>query len=215
MYDAETHRTYGRAGFGGRGPRGDRPAVLVVDLSRGFTEAVLPTGADLTSVVAATDDLLAVAHAVGAPVIFTTIAYDQADVSGACTWLRKVPGLAVLRAGTDFVQIDKRLRRCPEDLLVTKKGASAFFGTSLDATLRNLSADSVVICGATTSGCVRASVVDAIQHGFPVLVPRECVGDRAAGPHEANLFDMDAKYADVVTLDEAIAHVREPAGVGA
>jgi N-formylmaleamate deformylase len=184
---------------------------VVVDLSRGFTEEAWPTGADLSEVVAATDTLLAAAHASGAPVVFTTIAYDQADVDGACAWLRKAPGLAVLREGSELVEIDPRLRRRAEDPLVVKKGASAFFGTALAATLVALGADSVVICGATTSGCVRASCVDAIQYGFPVLVARECVGDRAEGPHEANLYDIDAKYGDVVSLDEAIEHLRATA----
>jgi nicotinamidase-related amidase len=132
-------------------------------------------------------------------------------VAGGCAWLRKAPGLAILREGSELVEIDPRLHRRRDDLLVTKKGASAFFGTALAATLVALGADSVVVCGATTSGCVRASCVDAIQYGFPVLVPRECVGDRAAGPHEANLFDIDAKYGDVVALEEAIGHLRTTA----
>jgi nicotinamidase-related amidase len=208
MHGEGTERAYERAGFGGRGPRGSRPAVVVVDLSRGFTEARFATGADLTDVVAATDALLAAAHETGAPVVFTTIAYEPADVEGGCAWLRKAPGLAILRAGSELVEIDPRLRRRPEDALIVKKGASAFFGTPLAPTLVALGADSVIVCGATTSGCVRASCVDAIQHGFPVLVPRECVGDRARGPHDANLFNIDAKYGDVVALEEAIDHLR-------
>src|SRR3954447_26413870 len=201
MHGEATDRTYQRAGFGGRGPRGSRPAIVVVDLSRGFTDPQWPTGADLTPVVSATDALLEVAHEVGAPVVLTTIAYDVADVEGgANVWLRKAPGLGILREGSEAVDLDPRLRRRPQDALVVKKGASAFFGTGLASLLTALGADSVVICGATTSGCVRASVVDAVQSGFPVLVARECVGDRADGPHEANLFDIDAKYGDVVTL---------------
>jgi nicotinamidase-related amidase len=213
MHDEATERTYSRAGFGGRGPRGAHPAVVVVDLSRGFTEPGWPTGADLTDVVDATTRLLEAAHAVGAPVVFTTIAYDAADVDGACAWLRKAPGLGILLEGSELVDLDPRLHRREHDPLVVKKGASAFFGTSLAATLVALGADGVIVCGATTSGCVRASCVDAVQYGFPVLVPRECVGDRAAGPHEANLFDIDAKYGDVVAVDEAIEHLRAT-GVG-
>jgi nicotinamidase-related amidase len=208
MYGDETDRTYSRAGFGARGPRGANPAIVVVDLSRGFTEARWPTGSDLTAVVAATDELLAVAHDVGAPVLFTTIAYDVADVEGGgVAWLAKAPGLGILRAGSELVEIDPRLRRRPQDPLIVKKGASAFFGTDLAAALVALGGDSVVVCGATTSGCVRATCVDAIQSGFPVMVPLECVGDRAPGPHEANLFDIDAKYGDVVPLAEAIDHL--------
>jgi nicotinamidase-related amidase len=214
MHGDATDRTYQRAGFGGRGPRGSRPAIVVVDLSRGFTDPAWPTGSDLTAVVTATDRLLEVAHETGAPAVFTTIAYDDADVDGgACAWLRKAPGLAILREGSEAVELDPRLRRRAQDALVVKKGASAFFGTALASLLTALGADSVIVCGATTSGCVRASCVDAIQSGFPVLVPRECVGDRAEGPHEANLFDIDAKYGDVVTLEEALEHLRATAAV--
>jgi maleamate amidohydrolase len=205
---AETEKVYERAGWGQRAPRGTRPAVVVVDLSRGFTEASWPTGADLTAVVAATEDLIAAARGAGAPILFTTIAYDAADVEGdACGWLRKAPGLGILRAGSELVEIDPRLSREPADPLIVKKGASAFFGTDLAAALVALRADTLLICGATTSGCVRASVVDAVQYGFTVLVPRQCVGDRASAPHEANLFDIDAKYGDVIELDDALAYL--------
>ncbi|MDX6732511.1 MAG: maleamate amidohydrolase, partial [Baekduia sp.] len=99
--------------------------------------------------------------------------------------------------------------------LIVKKGASAFFGTHLAATLTSLRVDTAIICGATTSGCVRASVVDAVQSGFPVLVPRECVGDRASGPHEASLFDIDAKYGDVVALEDVLGYLAGLAAVEA
>jgi nicotinamidase-related amidase len=212
MHGEETDRTYQRAGWGSRTPRGTRPAVVVVDLSRGFTEPEFPTGADLTDVVAATGELIAAARAGGAPVIFTTIAYDEADVAGGCAWLRKAPGLGILRVGSELVDLDPRLPVEPTDPVVVKKGASAFFGTDLAATLVALGADTVLICGATTSGCVRASVVDAVQSGFSVLVARECVGDRAQGPHDANLFDIDAKYGDVIELADAISYTRDARG---
>jgi nicotinamidase-related amidase len=208
MYDEKTEHTYERAGFGARVTPGTRPAIVVVDLSRGFTEARWPTGADLTDVVVATARLVAAARRIDAPVIYTTIAYDPAEADGsAYAWLNKAPGLRVLRAGSELVEIDPRLPREPQDPLIVKRGASAFFGTHLAATLTSLGADTVVVCGATTSGCVRASVVDAVQSGFPVLVPRECCGDRAEGPHEANLFDIDAKYGDVLALDDVVAYL--------
>jgi maleamate amidohydrolase len=208
MDAAETDEVYERAGWGGRVPRGTRPAVLVVDLSRGFTEARWPTGADLTAVVEATSELIEAARGIGAPVLFTTIAYEDSDVEGdACAWLRKAPGLGILRAGSELVELDPRLPRRPTDPLLVKKGASAFFGTDAAAQLAALGADTVLVCGATTSGCVRASVVDAVQSGFNVLVPRQCVGDRASAPHDANLFDIDAKYGDVIELDEAVGYV--------
>lgn len=208
MHGEETIRTYERAGTGAPVKRGKRPAVVVVDLSRGFTDAAHATGSDLDAVVAATGELIAAARAVAAPVIFTTIAYDEADVSaGANAWLDKFPGLSILREGTELAEIDPRLPREPTDPVIAKKGASAFFGTGLAATLASLRADTVLVCGATTSGCVRATAVDAVQCGYPVLVPRDCVGDRAAGPHEANLFDIQAKYGDVIGLADAIAYL--------
>jgi nicotinamidase-related amidase len=210
MYDAQTEQTYDRAGFGAAVRRGRRPAVVVVDLSRGFTEPAFPTGADLTDVVRATARVVEAARAIEAPVIYTTIAYDPAEADGsAYAWLDKAPGLRVLRAGSELVDIDPRLPREARDPLIVKKGASAFFGTHLAATLTSLGTDTLIVCGATTSGCVRATVVDGVQSGFPILVPRQCVGDRAQGPHDANLFDIDAKYGDVIDAEDALAYLSE------
>ncbi|MEV0634737.1 isochorismatase family protein [Streptomyces sp. NPDC050619] len=207
-YGQETERTYQRAGFGASVRRGGRPAVLVVDLTRGFTEAAFPTGADLTDVVEATGELIAAARPAGVPVVFTTIAYTPAEATGsAVTWLDKVPGMRSMVEGSEGVALDPRLPRTPEDHLIVKKGASAFFGTSLAALLTGAGCDTLLVCGATTSGCVRATAVDAVQCGFPVLVPRECVGDRAQGPHEANLFDIHAKYGDVIVLKDAVSYL--------
>jgi nicotinamidase-related amidase len=216
MYDENTEQTYARAGFGAAVRRGGRPAVVVVDLSRGFTEARWPTGADLTDVVSATARVIAGARQIDAPVIFTTIAYDAAEADGsASAWLDKAPGLRVLRSGSELVELDARLPVAERDPVIVKKGASAFFGTHLAATLTSLHADTVIVCGATTSGCVRATVVDAVQSGFPTLVPRECVGDRAPGPHDAALFDIDAKYGDVVALGDVLGYLAGLAAVGA
>ncbi|WP_413811655.1 isochorismatase family protein [Streptomyces sp. OE57] len=209
LYGLTTNRTYQRAGFGAAVRRGSRPAIVVVDLTRGFTEDSYPSGADLSEVVAATTRLIEAARPADVPVIFTAIAYTEAEASGdAVAWLRKAPGLRALVEGSDAVAIDPRLPMRPgHDQLVVKKGASAFFGTSLAATLTGLGRDTVVVCGATTSGCVRATAVDAVQSGFPVLVPRACVGDRAEGPADAALFDIQAKYGDVVTLEDAVGYI--------
>lgn len=208
QYGAATDRTYERAGFGAAVHRGARPAIVVVDLSRGFTEEEFPSGVDLSDVVSATGQLIEAGRPAGVPVVFTTIAYTPAEADGALVrWLDKAPGMRALREGSPAVAIDPRLPRGPADLLVVKKGPSAFAGTSLAGTLTALRCDTVLVCGATTSGCVRASVVDAVQCGFSVLVPRPCVGDRAPGPHEANLFDIQAKYGDVVGLEDAIAYL--------
>jgi maleamate amidohydrolase len=209
-----TDAVYARAGFGAPVRRGERPAVVVVDLTHGFTDPAAPTGADLSDVVAATAELIEAARLAGVPVVFTTIAYTPAEADGdAITWLTKAPGMRALREGSRAVEIDDRLPVDPRDHLITKKGASAFFGTGLAALLAGLRVDTVLVCGATTSGCVRATAVDAVQSGFSVLVPRQCVGDRAQGPHEANLFDIQAKYGDVIELADALAYLRVPAAV--
>jgi nicotinamidase-related amidase len=207
-YGPQTDAVYHRAGFGPAVRRGRRPVVVVVDLTRGFTEDTFPSGADLGDVVEATGTLIGAARPAGVPVVFTAIAYSAAEATGdSVTWLQKAPGMRAMREGSDAVAVDPRLPRVPEDILIIKKGASAFHGTGLASALVGLGCDTVVVCGATTSGCVRATVVDAVQSGFPVLVPRECVGDRAQGPHDAALFDIDAKYGDVVELADAVSYV--------
>lgn len=198
---------YARAGFGAAVRRGERPAIVVVDLTNGFTDPDAPTGADLAAVVAATTELIAAGRPAGVPVVFTTIAYTPGELDSV-RWLQKAPGMRALREGSAAVALDARLPVEERDHLITKKGASAFFGTGLAALLTGMHVDTVLICGATTSGCVRASAVDAVQSGFSVLVPRECVGDRAQGPHEANLFDIQAKYGDVIDLPDAVGYLK-------
>jgi maleamate amidohydrolase len=201
-----TAQVYDRAGFGRPVERGARPAVVVVDFSYGFTDPRYPTGADMTSAVLATARLVDAARAAGFPVVFTTIAYDPGQIA-ALAWLRKATGMAALETGSRLVEIDDRLARRRDEHLVVKTGASAFFGTALAGYLASVGADTVVVTGATTSGCVRATAVDAVQHGYPTLVPRDCVADRAQGPHEASLFDINEKYGDVVDSDDVLAYL--------
>ena len=201
-----TAEVYDRAGFGRRVERGSRPAVVVVDFTYGFTDPQYPTGADMFDAVEATARLLRGAREAGAPVVFTTIGYDKAQIAGL-TWLKKATGMAALEAGSRLVDVDDRLARRPDEHLVTKTGASAFFGTALATYLASVGADTVVVTGATTSGCVRATVVDAVQHGYPTLVPRDCVADRAQKPHDASLFDINEKYGDVVDSDDVLAYL--------
>ncbi|MGY1824560.1 isochorismatase family protein [Geodermatophilus sp. SYSU D00079] len=216
MEPSATTRVYERAGFGRPVRRGTRPVVVVVDYTYGFTDPQYPTAADMTGPVTATARLLDAARTAGVPVVFTAIAYDPAQVA-SLAWLQKATGMAALVAGSRLVEVDARLAPRPDEHLVVKTGASAFFGTALAAHLASLGADTVVVTGATTSGCVRATVVDAVQSGYPVLVPRECVADRAAGPHEASLFDIQEKYGDVVPLDDVLGYLgtlpAEPAPV--
>jgi nicotinamidase-related amidase len=211
MTDREAREVYERAGLGQRFTLGERPAVLVIDFSCGFTDPECPLGSDLTDQVEATRRLLDVARAKGLPVIFTTIAFEPHGKDGGL-WLQKVPALGQLEVGGRWAAIDPRLAPRDDEPIVLKKGASGFFGTNLASILVSQGVDSVVLCGATTSGCVRATAIDLLQYGWPAIVPRECVGDRAQAPHEANLFDIQAKYADVVSVEEAIVYVESVPG---
>ncbi len=211
MHDDGRDRAYRAAGLGQRVPRGTHPALVIVDLTRGFTEPEFATATDLTDVILATNELIAAGRAHGIPVLFTAISYTQAEIdSSAYAWFGKSAGLASLVEGTAAVDLDPRLLNERQDVLVEKKGASAFFGTNLASTLVAFGVDTVLVCGTTTSGCVRATAVDAVQSGFRVLVPKDCVGDRAQGPHDASLFDIDEKYGDVVDLADAVAYVSAP-----
>ncbi|SCY88530.1 isochorismatase family protein [Paracoccus tibetensis] len=196
-------QVYDQAGFGRPVPRGQRPAVLVVDFTYGFTDTRYPTAADMAGPIAATRVLTNAARAGGFPVIYTTIAYHPGEVD-KLPWLKKATGMAALLEGSRLVQIDECTGIQPDDVVITKKGASAFFGTSLTGLLAGAGVDTLIVTGATTSGCVRASVVDAVQSGFNVLVPADCCADRAAAPHQANLFDMGQKYADVTDSNDIL-----------
>ncbi|GAB3351807.1 isochorismatase family protein [Modestobacter lapidis] len=204
---ASTAGVYDRAGFGRPVQRGSRPVLVVVDFSYGFTDDRYPTGADLTGPVLATARLLEVARAGGVPVVFTTIAYDPGQIR-SLAWLQKATGMAALELGSRLVDVDERLTPRTDEHLVVKTGASAFFGTALASYLASVRADTVIVTGATTSGCVRATVVDAVQYGYPTLVPRDCVGDRAQAPHDASLFDINEKYGDVVDSDDVVAYLQ-------
>ncbi len=205
-------RVYERAGFGRSVPRGNRPAVLVIDFTYGFTDPAYSTGADMEAALSATRKLLDAARMAGHPVLFTIINYTDAEIA-VLPWLRKATGMAGLKVGSRLVEIDAMLARRESEPVLAKHGASAFHGTNLSALLCALGVDTLLVTGATTSGCVRASVVDAVQNGFTVLVPRECVADRAPGPHDANLFDIEQKYGDVIPLDDALGFLRATPGL--
>lgn len=206
MSDEQAHAVYAAAALGQPFELGSRPAVLVVDFSRGFTDPACRLGSDLTPQVEATRTLLDAARGQGVPVVFTTIGFEAGGCDGGL-WVKKVPALLELEVGGPWVEIDPRLGRRDDEIVILKKGASGFFGTNLAPALVSLGADSVILCGATTSGCVRATAIDLLQYGWPAIVPRDCVGDRAQAPHDANLFDIQAKYADVVSLEEALAYL--------
>lgn len=195
------------ADFGGAVGFGSRPAVVVVDLNYGFTDPSSPLACDLDHVVEATRSLLDVARDAGIPVFFTSIEYDEVGKAAASVFLRKVPALRVLEPGSRWVQIDERLGRRDGEPVLFKAHASAFFGVPFAAMLAGR--DTLVVCGASTSGCVRATVVDAMQHGFAPIVPRECVGDRSVAAHEQSLADIGGRYGDVLRLGEVTRALHE------
>jgi maleamate amidohydrolase len=202
-------------GFHGRAGFGLRPALLVIDVNVGFTDPESPLACDLTGVVVAIQRLLGEARAAGLPVVYTTVSYDEGDRLAAAAFIDKIPALLTLEAGSRWVEIDPRIAPLPDEPVLNKLFASAFFGTPLSSLLTAAGCDGVIVTGASTSGCVRATVVDALQHGFRPVVPREAVGDRNPAAHQANLYDIDTKYGDVVSLDEVVAHLEASAGAHA
>lgn len=195
----------GSAGFGGRAGFGERPALLVVDMSRGFTGADSPLACDAAEAIAAIARLLEQARGAGVPVAYTTVAYAEEDLDTAAAFLAKVPALRMLETGSHWVEIDPRIAPGPGEPVIVKLFASAFFGTDLAGWLRAAAADSVLVAGASTSGCVRATVVDALQHGLRPVVVRSAVADRDRASHEQSLADIDGRYGDVVSEAEALA----------
>jgi maleamate amidohydrolase len=197
-------------GFHGRGAGlGERPALVVVDMSVGFTDPESPLACDLEHVVGAVGLLVAAARRADVPVVYTTVAYDEEGRRRAAAFIEKVPALLTLEAGSRWIEIDPRIAPEPGEPVLRKLHASAFFETELTSLLAASGCDRVIVAGASTSGCVRATAVDALQHGYKTIVPREAVGDRNADAHEANLYDIDAKYGDVVPLEEVLAHLEE------
>ncbi len=207
-YDDQTQATYARASFGRRLTRGERPAVLVIDFQYGMTDPESPAGADMSEALESCRRILDTARGKGLLVVFTTAGWE-ASLADAGVFAEKAPNVAAaLQVGTRWLEIDERLGVRDDELVILKKYPSGFFGTHLSSVLTTHHIDTVVLCGSTTSGCVRATALDLFSHGYPTLVPRDAVADRAAGPHEANLFDMDAKYVDVISSEEAIEYLR-------
>ena len=199
-------------GFHGRSGFGRRPALLVIDVNLGFTDPGSPLVCDLEDVVATIRRLLEETRRAALPVVYTTVSYGEGDRITAAAFVDKIPALLTLEAGSRWTEIDPRIAPQAGEPVLNKLFASAFFGTPLSSLLASAGCDSVIVTGASTSGCIRATAVDAIQHGYRPLVPREAVGDRNAAAHEANLYDIDAKYGDVVSTDEVVAHLEELAG---
>jgi nicotinamidase-related amidase len=182
---------------------GERPALIVIDLIEAFTDPDSNLGSNVDDVVEQTARLLDAFRENDLPRYFTTVAYES-SYGDAGRFIEKVPALKELRLGTDRVAVDDRIEPLADERVVLKKYASAFFGTDLQTELTTNRVDTLVLTGVTTSGCVRATAVDSLQHGYRTVVPRDAVGDRAEAPHRANLFDIDAKYGDVVDTDTVL-----------
>ena len=195
------------SGFGGRAGFGERPALLIIDMNNAFTDPASPLVCDLDSVVDAIAQLLEGSRRAGIPIVYTNVIMDAGAQQAAKAFIDKIPVLTFMAPGTKWIEIDDRIAPLPDEAVIVKNFASAFFGTALSSLLASAGRDSVIVTGASTSGCVRASVVDCLQHGYRPLIPREAVGDRNQAAHEANLYDMDAKYGDVVSLDETLEYL--------
>jgi maleamate amidohydrolase len=186
---------------------GLRPAVLVVDFIEGFTNPQSPMGGPWEQQIACTQRLVACARESGVPVIYTTVELDPADLANSLLYA-KTPRIGILLKGSEWTAVDHRLAPAPEDLVVSKKQGSAFFGTSLAQQLQLRNVDTLLICGCVTSGCIRATAVDAAQSGFRPAVVREAVADRSILAHEANLIDIEQRYGDVITFERALDYLR-------
>lgn len=189
--------------FGARLPFGERPALLLVDLVEAYLQPASPLYAGIEAALASAIRITAAARRAGIPVLFTNVEYQPGGSDGG-VFYRKIPALKVFDRGSPLGAFPAELAPHDGDIVITKRYASAFFGTHLASTLTALRVDTVLICGTSTSGCIRATALDACQHGFVPFVVSDACGDRHPAPHRANLFDLQAKYAEVVGEAEAV-----------
>lgn len=203
----ELRQFYSSKGFGRRIGFGDSPALLVIDFFKTFTDEKSPLGSNLEAQLRETHKIATAARKARIPVIFTVGAYEPRDASRL--FLRKhVSGLTEFFApGTEWVEVDPMLERRPDEVVIVKKYPSAFFGTDLLSRLNADRVDTIILTGCVTSGCVRATAVDGISYEFRVMVVEEAVGDRSELSHQVSLADMDAKYADVVSVDSVLEYL--------
>ena len=194
----------GKLGFG------KKSAVIVIDFLKGYTTE----GSDLyapgvVTAVSETPELLDAARKAGVDIIHTQVRYNEHNYIDGGIWIKKAPVLKCLVESNPLAQFHDDVKPAPGETVITKQYASAFFGTSLAATLTAAGIDTLIITGCTTSGCIRATAVDALQNGFRAICIRECCGDRHDGPHEANLFDINAKYGDVISKAECLEYLNK------
>ena len=195
-----------KGAFDGHLPFGKRPALLIVDFVVAYLDPASPLYARVEDALASNERLLAAARAAGIPVLFTNVVYTPGGADGG-VFYRKVPALKLFERGSPLGAFPPSLQPQDGEMVISKQYASSFFGTHLAATLTAQGIDTLLITGLSTSGCVRATALDACQHGFLPFVVREGCGDRHLAPHEANLFDLQATYAEVISEAQAIAHL--------
>lgn len=203
----EAVAVYRRQNIGNPSGFGTAPALLVVDFVNGFNDPAMFGGGNIPQAIEQTKTLLAAARRANIPVAFSRVVYAD-DGSDASVFCLKLPGLLALTETAPASQVVDALAPAAGEYIIRKTQPSAFFGTGLVGWLAQKRVDTVLVTGCTTSGCVRASVIDAMSHNFRTVVVSDCVGDRAMAPHEANLFDMEQKYADLLTCDEVVARLQ-------
>lgn len=186
---------------------GNSPALILVDFVQAYFEESSPLYADVDDALAVALSLVEEARKAGVPVFYTNVVYQAGGADGGIFY-QKLPALSVFDEGSELGDWADGIEPEDEEFVISKQYPSAFFGTSLASTLTSLGIDTLIISGVTTSGCIRATCVDAMSHGFIPIVVADACGDRHDAPHEANLFDMQAKYADVVESDAVLDYLR-------
>jgi maleamate amidohydrolase len=181
------------------------PALIVVDLSNGFSDPASPLGGDFDSQISHINELLEVFRAKQLPIYYTSVVYD--DETTASVFRRRLPDLNILQTSSEWVKINSKINKRTDELIIEKQWTSAFFKKQLETQLEKNAVDSIVVVGLTTSGCVRATVIDGLQHNYPVFVVPEACGDRNLSAHHASLHDMHAKYAMVIPAKDLCTHI--------
>lgn len=207
MAEEALNKDYAGAGYNRRLGFGERPALILIDFVEAYFDRSSPLYAGVDSALASALRLRDAARKAKVPVIYTNVVYHPGPFSNGGMFMKKVPTLAIMEKGKPMGQWPKGLVPAEDELVISKQYPSAFFGTSLSSTLTAHNIDTLILTGLSTSGCVRATCIDTVSYGFRPMVVKDAVGDRDPYPHESNLFDMNAKYADVVSEQETIDYL--------